>query len=160
MGQKMKSNFVELEISRHPWATLRKLDGTAEQTGFALFELAYAANVDAAKLAYWKIENHVVVQGQLFESALHVVPCLMALLLEDRPSFVRISALELLFQIVMGEADEEEVSRGNADLGNACRAKAREGLWLLYRELLMGEREAAREILEVIEPELDRLKGL
>lgn len=156
----MRNNFVELEISRHPWATLRKLNGTAEHIGSALFELTYAADTDAAKAAYWKIENSAVVQGQLFESAMHVIPCLLALLLEERLRCIRISALELLFQIVAGEADEEEVSRGNADLGDACRAKAREGLWLLYRELLMGEREAAREILEVIDPEVDRWSKL
>ncbi len=154
------NHFVELEISRHPWATLRKLNGTAEQIGSALLELMSAADADAAKAAYWKIENHAVVQGQLFESAIQVVPCLLALLLEDRLRCIRISALELLFQIVAGEADEEEVLRGNADLGDACRAKAREGLWLLYRELLMGEREAAREILEVIDPESERIASL
>lgn len=154
----MRNNFVEIEICRHPWDNLRKMGGTAEQVGSALLELMRAADADEAKLAYWKIENSAVVQGQLFESALHVVPCLLALLLEERPRYVRIAALELLFQIVMGEADEEEASRGNANLGDACRAKAKEGVWLLYRELLMGEREAAREILDIIDPEIYRLK--
>lgn len=49
---------------------------------------------------------------------------------------------------------------GNDGLGDACRAKAREGLWLLYRELLTGERDAAREILDIIDPEPDRLRSI
>lgn len=153
------SSIAEREIARLQWERLREACGSAEQIPYALVEMLNAPNPEAVDAAYWKLENHVVVQGQLFEVAEFVVSVLMAALLEERPRHVRISILELLFQIVSGEAHEDEVSLGNADLAGKCQAKALEGLWVLYRELAFGERDAAQEILEVIEKDTARLKS-
>lgn len=56
-----------------------------------------------------------------------------------------------------GEPHAEEVERGNGDLTAICRARAREGLWLLYRELQLGERDAARDVIEAVETNPSRL---
>lgn len=152
-------SISELEIARLPWGRIREASGSAEQIPFALVEMLNATTPEAVNAAYWKLENHVVVQGQLFEVAEFVVSVLIAALLEEKPRHVRISILELLFQIVTGESHEYEIRLGNADLHRKCRAKALEGLWVLYRELIFGEREAAQEVIEAIETNADRLKS-
>lgn len=107
--------------------------------------------------AYWDLENVVVVQGQLHSAALPTVSVLLAGLLDELSADARDLALELLQQIVMGESDEDEKALGNTDLGDRCRAAARTGLWLVYRELGTRRRETAEAILERIEDEKPRL---
>lgn len=146
-----------VELNRHPWEDLREIAGSAGNVRGSLRRMLTAATPTDAEKAYWELENHVVVQGQLFESAERVVPVLLAALLDESPPHVRISILELLFQIVSGEAHPEEE---NQQIGDKCRQRAREGLWLLYRELscsLKGQREAAVEVLEVLETDMHRV---
>ena len=150
--------LVEAEISRHPWSSLREANGFAAGIPSALRELLSAQTPAEVEEAYWRVENHVVVQGQLFEAAVATTQVLTAALVDEgRPGHVRIGILELLFQMVSGEAHESATARGAADLGEQCRSAAREGLWILYRELIAGEAAAAREVLDVIERERARL---
>ncbi len=144
-------------MTLHDWAALRVAGGLADKIPHALERLFRAKTPDEAESAYWGLENCVVVQGQLFEAAEDVVPVLLAALLEPSPSLVRISILELLFQIVSGDSHSEEP---DVALGEKCRLRAREGLWVLYGELKsthFGWREAAAEIIEVIAPDSRRL---
>ncbi|QTD50169.1 hypothetical protein [Sulfidibacter corallicola] len=150
----------QIELARHHWAELREASGIADNIPSAILELLKSSRPDEAENAYWKIENHVVVQGQLFESAEYVVPVLLTSLLQKQQKWVKISILELLFQIVSGEPHEEEISKGNRDLGERCREKAREGLWILYQEMMFGERYAAKDVLEVIEKDPHRLSSI
>lgn len=88
---------------------------------------------------------------------LAAVPVLLSALLDESPSPVRIRILELLFQIVSGEAHPDE---DNKQLGDKCRQRGREGLWVLYRELscsLKGQREAAVDVPEVLETDRRRV---
>lgn len=146
----MKS-IAEVEMGRIAWGDLRTAGGFASSIPRALADLYVASTPEQAQDAYWRLENHVVVQGQLYQAAEQVVSVLLAVLSEERPRYVRISSLELLFQIVVGEPHVQELALGNANLAERCKNKAREGLWTLYKELHQGEREAAREVLEVIE---------
>ncbi len=151
-------SLATLEIERIDWSSRRTVGGFAVAIPGALKALLEARTAEDATKAYWKLENHVVVQGQLFDAALAVVPVLLAALAEPSPGYVRVTCVELLFQIVHGEAHTLEVVAGNAALGAQCRDAAREGLWLLYRELLSEQREGAREVIEVIERSPDRLE--
>ena len=111
----------------------------------------------AVEEAYWCLENHAVVQGQLFEVALHVVSVLMSALLDDSPVCVRIGILELLFQTLSGEAHASEPVQS---LGEQCRSLAREGMWLLYGELeadLAGHRAAALDVIKILELDSSKL---
>ncbi|MEH6462291.1 hypothetical protein [Chitinimonas sp. JJ19] len=153
----MARSLASYEMNRLPWGQLREASGPAVNIPVALVELFDALTPDDAGKAYWKLENHVVVQGQLFGVAEFVVPVLMAALLDERPDYVKICVLELLFQIVSGVAHEIEIDIGNIDLAAKCQQKAREGLWILYRELIVGESEAAREVIEIVESEPARL---
>jgi hypothetical protein len=149
--------LAEIEIARIEWSSLRELTGTAEKIPAALLDLLSAPTESAANAAYWRLENHVVVQGQLFQAAEAVVSVLLAGLSQSRAQHIRSSVLELLFQILAGHPDESEMA-SNDGLGEACKAKAREGLWILYQEMAVGEREAAKECIELIETDKKRLQ--
>jgi hypothetical protein len=118
-----------------------------------LFAAQTAEEIDAW---YWKIDNHAVVQGGTFEVAEHLIPVLVAALNELKDLPARPCVLELIFQMVAYGSREPD----NPDLTERCRARAREGLWDLYR-IFMEENddhsEAAAIILEVIETDPERL---
>ncbi len=154
------SDIWRVEMNRHSWRDLREASGSAAGIPHALEGMLTADSPNAVDVAYWKLENHVVVQGELFEAAPHVVSVLLAALLDNSPSFIRIGILELLFQILGGESHESE---GERDLGPKCRDLAREGLWLLYGELgagLPGQRAAALEVLNLVETDRGRLRAI
>lgn len=152
-------SLVELELARIDWPTVGEASGSAAAVPAAVRALLAAATPADVGEPYWELENHVVLQGQLFEAAALVVPALMASLVDERPRHVRISVLDLLFQIVSGEPHFEETERGVFGLTEICRDRAREGLWILYRELLDGERDAARDVIELVETDPDRLSS-
>lgn len=156
--------IVDAAIARYDWRDLQEANGPATRIPAAFIELIRSADPEAAQKAYWKLENHVVVQGSLFESSVGVVSLVGAALAEPaRPKWVRIALLELLFQIVAGESHSDEVARGVADLGQKCRTEAKKLLWILYGIFQDGELwEAAREIILLIDDDillaaLDRL---
>lgn len=145
--------LVELELSRVDWSQVRDGDGPATNIPVALRRLLAASSAEECHAPYWGMENHAVIQGAVFEAALPLVPAILAALTcPKRPSYVRISLMELLFQIVHGETHPEEVARGLGDVAEQCRVEAQKGLWLFYREAFAGElRAAAVEILQVID---------
>lgn len=151
--------LAQIEIQRVRWDAFREAGGNPQALGPSLERLLASETPEDAEERYWGLENHVVVQGQLFSSALPVVSVILAGLCDPFPRHVRISLLELLFQIVSGEAHESEVLSGRHDLGAECRAMARGGLWLLYRELKYGESEAAEEVITRIESDPERLEA-
>lgn len=157
-----KNLLVECEISQYNWTALMEADGPATEIPLAIRELLDASGPDDAVKAYWKLENHVVVQGSLFEAAVCTVSVISAsLAFESRPKWVMIQLLELLFQIVSGEAHADEVARGRSDLGERCRTEASKSLWILYG--LFQEEEfsrAAREIIVQIDGSPQRLTTL
>jgi hypothetical protein len=148
---------VEVELQRTDWSAVREAAGSAEAIPDAIRSLLTAPGPEDVGAPYWELENHVVLQGQLFEAAAVLVPVLLAALADERPRHVRIALLDLLFQIVSGEPHVEEIERGNIDLTEMCRARAREGLWVLYREFLVGERDAARDVIELVETDSARV---
>lgn len=153
--------LVESELERLEWAQLREVNGPATRVPGALRELLSARSADEVNRAYWKLENHVVVQGQLFQAALYVVPVLIAALVDgERPLCVRIGMTELLFQILNGKPHPDEIARGLGDLTERCRNAALHGLWIFYRELLGENRAGAKEVLELLEGDTSRLTFL
>ena len=135
------------------WSTLRDITGTTDNTGKALRNLLSAPTADAARQAYWQLENHIVAQGTVFEAAVPATMVLMAALAGELPIHVRIAVLDLLYQILSGTADATEVAAGNGSTVDRCRNHAREGLWGLVHESINGPeetREAARDVLRTI----------
>ncbi|GAA3375490.1 hypothetical protein GCM10020367_43500 [Streptomyces sannanensis] len=155
----MSESLAEIEISRIGWSDFHTLGDRSENVPGALRRLLAAGTEDEAMGAYWELENVVVVQGQLYSAALPTLSVLLAALLDDLSVDARDLVMELIYQIVAGEADEEEAARGNSDLGDRCRDSARSGLWPIYRELGTRRRESAEAVLERIETDKQRLNA-
>jgi hypothetical protein len=151
--------LVDAELERPDWNKIRDAGGMATKVPEALRAMLASESSEQVEGAYWKLDNVIAVQGQLFEAAAFVVPVLVAALLKsDRPIFVRVWLLELLFQIVNGEPHLEEEARGLGDLDKRCKDLAREGLWLVYREVFDKDTyNLACEIIRLLDDDNSRL---
>jgi len=148
----MNSNdAVDDEINKVNWSALRESTGSADNIPMAIRELLSACSPGESKKAYWKIENHVVVQGGLYSSAFYVISVLMTALIDEKPpKYVRIVIIELLFQILNGYPHPEDKSEFNADIDVRCKDKAKENMWILERELMNDKSSGAKEIIDLL----------
>lgn len=135
------------------WASLAVIAGrTAEGIPGALRELC-SPNPDTRHKAYWRIDNYVVVQSDLFEAAWYVVPFLLEIV-ESSISNGRCEVYDLLYEIGNGSAPSDSViTLGNATtqpLAIACRHAVRAGLPLYIRELQTSRDEVREKALALI----------
>ena len=61
------------------WRGLRTADGFAGEIPEALRHLAAADGQDDAQRWYWRLDNHVILQGSLYEAAYAVIPFVVAI---------------------------------------------------------------------------------
>ena len=110
-------------LSESPdWSRRRSIVGGAEFVPDAVARMVRAANAADASLAYWELDNRVVVQGRLFEAAAWTARAVAVAICRDTPSVFGLSrALDLLVEIAAGEADQSEIAEGNTGLGSQCR---------------------------------------
>ena len=89
-------------LSTIPWHTI---SGQIENCGSIPQAILSLANSDPhlRKQAYWKIDNHVVVQGGLYEGAFYVIPFLLWGA-TSRLFNGRVESMKLLFEIASGAA--------------------------------------------------------
>jgi hypothetical protein len=87
------------------WASLKTNVGFAEQVPTALVDLL-SDDKDLVEKAYWKIDNHVVLQSDLSESAKYVPKYLEEVVLKAK---YKGSAIELLFQIGNGASADSQL---------------------------------------------------
>ncbi|WP_437675391.1 hypothetical protein [Sorangium sp. So ce131] len=121
------------EIERYDWSSLRAA-GDASGIPAAIRQLE-SANAEAeASVAYWKIDNVVVVQGAVYQAALATVPCLIEILLRCTRA-ARRQVLELLVQIGSGEESESELAHGEVDLIQRCLRELSRGV-AIYLHIL------------------------
>ena len=139
------ARLAERLLQTIDWCPLRGAAGSGEGVKRALGELLASASGEAVQRAYWGIENYAFVQGELFEVSEACSSVLIAALADPREKWVRIAVLELLFQILSGHAST--APHAPVDIALRCREAIREGLWLLLREALDGERAAALDVL-------------
>ncbi|MFD2205558.1 hypothetical protein [Kiloniella antarctica] len=109
------------EINRHDWRKLETVPSSNSNISTALLDLSRAITKNQAHDAYWRIDNHVIVQGDLYQAAVAVVPCVLEIL-QNCPKEARPFCLDLLAEIGFGTVDSlqqtimddchREVSRG------------------------------------------------
>jgi hypothetical protein len=162
-------SLAEIELARIDWSKLREIRSSygdrivsADYVPSVIKALLNAKTPKEAEELEWKIDNHIFVQRQLFEAAEYLVPVLITALLEAKQDFIKLTIFRLLFEIVSGYPDQSEIALGNNGLADRCRAKAREGLWVLY-QLFVGGNEVQRcfvfDVLEAIETDASRLEA-
>ena len=89
------------------WSSLKTVVGTAAHVPDAIMGLL-SDNPDDVESAYWKLENYVVVQSDLSESAAYLPKYLEEVLLKAK---YKGSAIELLFQIGNGISLDDELQK-------------------------------------------------
>ncbi|MET9290667.1 hypothetical protein [Streptomyces sp. NPDC003077] len=156
--------LIEWEISRQDWAAMRCGCGdSAEHLAPDLLRLAddRAVGEEANGAGF---EEHVWSPVLLWEPAPAVTTVALAALADPIPPEVRHRFLDLLQHMVAGEGTDAASARRGLDLPERCRALARQGLWLLYEEVASGRSVSAAgtafEILSVVEPDRERLRGV
>lgn len=110
----------------------------------------FARIVDAATPADMygaNLDGHLEVEGNLFEVAVPAVGVILAALAGELPVFARSSLLLTLVGLVGGDSHHSEMAAGRTHLGDECRYRAREGLWLVLRE---GHGERAELVEDII----------
>jgi hypothetical protein len=145
------------ELIRYNWSELRAMSG-ASSVPNAFETLQAATDDDIARQAYWRIDNHVIVQGALYEAALPTTRCACHLLSECTQTS-RVYMLELLVQLCTGEVDPSEISKGNEQLAKNCRAQLIYIVETLFQILETGhetERIHCVDLLGIVCCEVDR----
>lgn len=141
------------------WTSLRTESGSGARLPQAFEDLSTATSKEVADDAYWRIDNEVLVQGELYEAAVSTLEVLlsMAPTVPSGPS--RRSVAELIQQIVFGEPHTSEVEIGNAGIADLCRSIAYGAVWVFYGWLtdVDGDvRECALLTLHKVEPDHKR----
>ena len=100
------------------WARLHSSLGDARLVPSAINRLLHASSSQEATDAYWELDNRVVVQGRLFNSAVPTASeVTLAICAGKYTSYALPEALDLLVELAYGESYEWEVVLGNCDLG-------------------------------------------
>jgi hypothetical protein len=97
------------------------------------------------------LEGHIEVEGNLFEAAVPAVSVILAALSGELSPSVRSYSLSLLALIVSGESHHTEVSHGRTHLGDECRYKVREGIWVILQGGAGKNREDVLDILSLVD---------
>lgn len=124
--------------------------------------MVHATTPEEAESAYWELDNRVVVQGQLFESAAWTARIVSDAICNGEPSeFGLTSGLDLLVEIAAGEPDQSELAHGNKELGNLCRRELRQFLPCFRRFALSGVDRTligVMNLLDLLEIERERVR--
>jgi hypothetical protein len=107
------------------WKSLRTAHGTAEHIPGALRALVDAQDESALTKAYWTLDNYIVLQGTLYESAYFTIPYVIDILLKARSAALKVAAYDLLIEIARGVPDPNQgwtpPPEAPSDLRDACR---------------------------------------
>jgi len=114
------------------WAALRTDSGSGTGLVRAFEDLSTAASEESSRNAYWRIDNEVIVQGELYEAAVPALEVLLSMAPTAPPGPVRRSLAELVQQITFGQPRGSEIELGNTDLATRCLALASEATWIFY----------------------------
>ena len=133
------------------WAKLRSSLGSASLVPLAIDELLKARSPQEAKDADSRLDNEVVLQGQLFSSAVPTAERLTRAIRDgDYTEFALPETLDLLAELAYGESHAWEVMLGNCDLGAQCRAVISQGIDCIKALVGHKDEKVAMEVLDLV----------
>jgi hypothetical protein len=148
----MRKGLAQLEEVN--WSSLKTAHGTAEHVPVALRALAGAQDASQLFDAYWKLDNYIVLQGTLHESAYFAVPYIVDILLVSRWAPLRVAAYDLLIEIARGVPDPARpwtpVPGAPEDLREACRKVVASGLDAYEPDLGSQDPAVRRRTLDLL----------
>lgn len=104
------------------------------------------------KASYWKLDNHVVLQSDLYDSAPHVVPFLLEIL-SSGISSGKHYVYDLIHEIANGYAPEEAIcdfEGENKSLAATCREVSLRGLDMYFGDIKDQRSDVRVKALELI----------
>lgn len=147
------AQIVDALISMHRWDETFDALGSPSRVHVAIRDLLLCEDLLKIHEIYWGIENVVVVQGQVYESAL---PCLevllMALVKCELPEFVKCEIYNVIFQVIAGYPAREAIDRGNSDIVEKCQALVSQVAYFFIHDVEIGslDTKTASEILGLL----------
>lgn len=138
-------------INKIEWDNLKEAEGTSSGVPNALRGLI-SEDPEIQKASYWKLDNHVVLQSDLYEAAYYVIPFLLEIIKAGGRSG-RNYVYDLLYEIANGYAPDDSLCVHNGQelpLTDACRKAVSDGIDLYFSELgdkSSAGREKALELL-------------
>lgn len=140
------------------WAGLKTASGTAEGIPVALAALR-SPDKEIRRTAYWRIDNHAVLQGDLYEAAPYVVRALLGCL--RTTSVANVEVYELLAEFACGYAPEDQVATVDGSeqtLLTATKGELAKGMDLYWRDLedpAVATRKRVAGLLLALSDEVD-----
>ncbi|MEH6462178.1 hypothetical protein [Chitinimonas sp. JJ19] len=92
-------------INSIKWTALRQAHGDASHVPAAIRDLL-SEDSERRRAAYWQIDNHVILQGDLYESAFYCIPYLVEILSAPEVPGKK-QAYDLLIEVANGYAPPE-----------------------------------------------------
>jgi len=122
--------------------------GSAAPLADAFRGLLSSGSGNQANQAWNKyFENKVFAQDTVYSAAVPALEVALAALTEERPKHVRFFLVELIFLLVNGEGEDDQLT-------GCIRELAMSGWWIIAREAVRGwpaHRETALYILEALD---------
>ncbi|MFD9003226.1 hypothetical protein ACFV0T_19985 [Streptomyces sp. NPDC059582] len=149
------SDLVRAELDRHPWDALRCGCGETAEHVPMMFEVIIEAETPRDMIGY-TLDDHLELGTNLVEASVPAVSVILAALAGELSSMARRHFLITLWRMVSGESCDSEVSLGRTRLGDECRTRCREGLWVVGQVGLTGgadDAETAADIFELVDPD-------
>lgn len=154
------SDLVRAELDRHRWDALRCGCGESAEHVPMMFEVIIEAETGRDMIGY-TLDDHLELDTNLFEASVPAVSVILAALAGELSPTARTHFLITLVRMVSGESYATEAEFGRLHLGDECRAKCREGLWVVGQVGLTGgadEAEMAADIFEFVD--IDEARSL
>jgi len=93
------------DIEKIDWSILKQAHGDSSHVPTAIKGLI-SSDIKEQESSYWKLDNHVVLQGDIYQAAFYVIPFLIEIL-KSSIFHGRGYVYDLLFEIANGYAPEE-----------------------------------------------------
>ncbi len=138
-------------LSNINWSSLEQAHGTAEHIPEAIQGLV-SESASEREAAYWKLDNHVVLQSDLYEAAFYIIPFLIEIL-ESGLDPGREHVYGLLYEIANGHASDSTVVIYNGEkfpLMNACHNAVGKHLPTYLDEVESEEANYRNDALELL----------
>jgi hypothetical protein len=152
------SKLVSAELQRHDWRALRCGCGDSAEHVPLMFKAIIDAETPRDMIGY-TFDDHLELNSNLFEVSVPAVSVILAGLAGGLSSLARGHFLITLWRMVGGESHDTEEIQGRIRLGDECRARTREGLWLIVQLGLAGsadDADMAADICELIDLDDER----
>ena len=135
------------------WDDLNVASGKASRVPEALLGLISAAD-ETRNQSYWRLDNEIVLQSDLYEAAYFVVPILIQML-REKPAHGREEIYDLLYELANGYAPETIVchrSDGHiVPLKQGCREEIKKGMSIFKSDMLLQSSRLSVKAKELVE---------